>query len=315
LLDLPAAVIFNRKSVFGEVSTSMRVAFLGLGIMGHAMATNLVKAGHEVTVWNRTPGKLVEGAGVAPTPAAAAQGADVVWMCVADTAAVEKVLFGPEGAEQSLTEGMIIADSSTISPSATVNFAERVRGKGADYVDAPMTGSKIGAANGSLIFMVGGDSATIDKLNPLFAAMGKKIFRMGETGKGQATKLAMNLQIAMIFEGFAEALTLATKLGVDPKQLVALIEATMVKSGVVEYKAPFVLQRDFTPNFPLRLMHKDILLALEAAKEARVKLPGLETVEEVYEMATEDGHRDLDYAATLSLLEKWAGVQVKGEAA
>lgn len=293
----------------------MRVAFLGLGIMGHAMATNLVKAGHEVTVWNRTPGKLVEGSGIAPTPAAAAQGAEIVWLCVSDTSAVEKLLFGPDGVEQSLNEGMIVADSSTISPSATVRFAERIRSKGADYVDAPMTGSKIGAANGTLIFMVGGGQATIDKLSPLFAAMGKKIFRMGDTGKGQATKLAMNLQIAMIFEGFAEALTLATKLGVDSKQLISLIEATMVKSGVVEYKAPFVLQRDFTPNFPLRLMHKDILLALEAAKEARVKLPGLETVEEVYEMATEDGHRDLDYAATLSLLEKWAGVQVKGEAA
>jgi 3-hydroxyisobutyrate dehydrogenase-like beta-hydroxyacid dehydrogenase len=283
--------------------------------MGHAMATNLVKAGHEVTVWNRTPGKLVEGAGIAPTPAAAAQGAEVTWLCVSDTAAVEKILFGPEGVEQSLAEGMIIADSSTISPSATVKFAERVRSKGVAYVDAPMTGSKIGAANGTLIFMVGGDPATIDRLNPLFAAMGKKIFRMGETGKGQATKLSMNLQIALIYEGFAEALTLATKLGVDPKQLVSLIEATMVHSGVVEYKAPFVLQRDFTPNFPLRLMHKDILLTLEAAKEARVKLPALETVEEVYELATEEGHRDLDYAATLTLLEKWAGVQVKGEAA
>jgi 3-hydroxyisobutyrate dehydrogenase-like beta-hydroxyacid dehydrogenase len=293
----------------------MRVAFLGLGIMGQPMATNLIKAGHEVTVWNRTPGKMVEGAGIAPTPAAAAQGAEVVWMCVSDTAAVEKTLFGPEGVEASLTEGMIVADSSTISPSATLRFSERVRGKGAAYVDAPMTGSKIGAANGTLIFMVGGDGAAVDRLNPLFAAMGKKIFRMGETGKGQATKLAMNLQIALIFEGFAEALTLATKLGVDPKRLVSLIEATMVKSGVVEYKAPFVLQRDFTPNFPLRLMHKDILLTLEAAKEARVKLPALETVEEIYDLATEEGHRDLDYAATLTLLEKWAGVQVKSEAA
>jgi len=293
----------------------MRVAFLGLGIMGHAMATNIVKAGHEVTVWNRTPGKLVEGAGVAPTPAAAAQGAEVVWMCVADTAAVESILFGKDGIEPSLASGMIIADSSTISPSATAKFAERVRSKGVAYVDAPMTGSKIGAANGTLIFMVGGDGADIERLNPLFAAMGKKIFRMGETGKGQATKLAMNLQIAMIFEGFAEALTLATKLGVDPQQLVSLIEATMVRSGVVEYKAPFILQRDFTPNFPLRLMHKDIHLALEAAREARVKLPGLETVEEIYEMTAEDGHGDLDYAATLTLLEKWAGVQVKSQAA
>src|SRR6202167_2134357 len=295
--------------------SEMKVAFLGLGIMGHAMATNLAKAGHEVTVWNRTPGKYVEGAGIAPNPAAAAQGAEVVWLCVSDTAAVEQILFGQDGIDQSLADGMIIADSSTISPSATVRFADRVRAKGISYVDAPMTGSKIGAANGTLIFMVGGDSAVIDRLNPLFAAMGKKIFRMGETGKGQATKLAMNLQIALIYEGFAEALTLATKLGVDPKQLVLLIESTMVRSGVVEYNAPFVLQRDFTPNFPLPLMHKDILLALEAAKEARVKLPALESVEEIYELATEEGHRDLDYAATLTLLEKWAGVQVKGEAA
>jgi 3-hydroxyisobutyrate dehydrogenase-like beta-hydroxyacid dehydrogenase len=293
----------------------MRVAFLGLGIMGHSMAVNLVKAGHEVTVWNRTPGKIVEGAAIAPTPAAAAQGAEVVWLCVSDTEAVEKTLFGPEGAERSLTAGMIVADSSTISPSATVKFAERVRGEGADYVDAPMTGSKIGAAGGTLIFMVGGNEGSIDRLSPLFAAMGKKYFRMGDVGKGQATKIAMNLQIAVIFEGFAEALTLATKLGVDAQQLLKLIDSTMVKSGVVEYKGPFILQRDFTPNFPLRLMHKDIHLALEAAKEARVKLPALETVDEVYEMATEDGNRDLDYAATLTLLEKWAGIQVKGEAA
>jgi 3-hydroxyisobutyrate dehydrogenase-like beta-hydroxyacid dehydrogenase len=293
----------------------MKVAFAGLGIMGEAMATNLVKAGHEVTVWNRTPGKLVEGAAVAPTPAAAAQGSDVVWMCVSDTDAVESVLFGADGVQASLTQGMIIADSSTISPAATVKFAERVKEKGVAWVDAPMTGSKIGARDGTLVFIVGGDEAPIERLKPLFAAMGKKIFRMGETGKGQATKLAMNLQIAMIFEGFAEALTLATKLGVDPQQMIHLIEATMVKSGVVEYKAPFVMSRDFTPNFPLRLMHKDIKLALEAAKESRVKLPGLETVEEIYEMATEDGHKDLDYAATLTLLEKWAGVQVKGTAA
>jgi 3-hydroxyisobutyrate dehydrogenase and related beta-hydroxyacid dehydrogenases len=293
----------------------MRVAFLGLGIMGQAMASNLVKAGHEVTVWNRTPGKIVEGAGIAPTPKAAAQDAEVVWLCVSDTDAVEEVIFGSEGVESVLAAGTIIADSSTISPSATLRFAERVAAKGAAWVDAPMTGSKIGARDGTLVFIVGGAEEQIERLKPLFAAMGKKIFRMGETSKGQATKLAMNLQIALIFEGFAEALTLATKLGVDTQQLLSLIGATMVKSGVVEYKGPFILQRDFTPNFPLRLMHKDIRLTLEAAKEARVKLPALETVEEIYEMATEDGHKDLDYAATLTLLEKWAGVQVNGKAA
>jgi len=293
----------------------MRVAFLGLGIMGRPMAANLVKAGHEVTVWNRTPGKDVEGARSAAAPAEAARGSEVVWMCVSDTTAVESVLFGPQGVEESLAEGMTVVDSSTISPSATVKFAERVGARGARYVDAPMTGSKIAAEGGTLIFMVGGEEAAIENLQPLFAAMGKVFFRMGETGKGQAAKLAMNLQIALIYEGFAEALTLATKLGVDAESLLQIVNASMVRSGVVEYKAPFVLKRDFSPNFPLRLMHKDIRLALHAAKEVRVKLPALETVEEIYEMATEDGHGNLDYAATLTLLEKWAGVEVKGASA
>jgi len=293
----------------------MRVAFLGLGIMGRPMASNLVKAGHELTVWNRTPGKDVEGARSAASPAEAAAGAEVIWMCVSDTNVVESLLFGPQGVEQSLTQGMVLVDSSTISPSATRKFTERVRPKGVDYVDAPMTGSKAAAEGGTLIFMVGGEEAAIEKLKPLFAAMGKLFFRMGDTGKGQAAKLAMNLQIALIYEGFAEALTLATKLGVNAETLLPVVQASMVHSGVVEYKAPFVLKRDFSPNFPLRLMHKDIQLALAAAKEVRAKLPGLETVEEIYEMATEDGHGNLDYAATLTLLEKWAGVEVKGASA
>jgi 3-hydroxyisobutyrate dehydrogenase-like beta-hydroxyacid dehydrogenase len=293
----------------------MRVAFLGLGIMGRPMALNLVKAGHEVSVWNRTPGKNVEGARAASSPADAAGGAEVVWVCVSDTQAVESVLFGAQGAAESLSEGTIIVDSSTISPSATRKFAERVRPRGVSYVDAPMTGSKTGAESGTLIFIIGGDEAAIDRVKPLLAAMGKKIFRMGETGKGQAAKLAMNLQIAMIYEGFAEALTLAAKLGLDAETLVPLVQASMVNSGVVDYKAPFVLNRDFSPNFPLRLMLKDIRLTLEAAKEARVKLPGLETVEEIYDLSAEDGNSDLDYAATLTLLEKWAGVKVKAAAA
>jgi len=293
----------------------MRVAFLGLGIMGRPMASSLVKAGHEVSVWSRSADKQVEGARRASSPADAARGAEVVWMCVSDTAAVESVLFGPEGVEGALAEGMIIADSSTISPSATRKFAERVAAKGVHYVDAPMTGSKVAAEAGTLIFIVGGEESDVEALKPLFAAMGKVFFRMGETGKGQAAKLAMNLQIALIYEGFAEGLTLAAKLGVNVDNLLHVVQASMVRSGVVEYKAPFVLKRDFTPNFPLRLMHKDIRLALEAAKEVRVKLPALETVEEIYEMATEDGHENLDYAATLTLLEKWAGVEVKGATA
>jgi 3-hydroxyisobutyrate dehydrogenase-like beta-hydroxyacid dehydrogenase len=293
----------------------MRVAFLGLGIMGRPMASNLAKAGHDVTVWNRTPAKDVEGAKTAGSPAEAAQGAEVVWLCVSDTKAVEEILFGAQGVHQALSAGQIIVDSSTISPSSTRQFAQRVSAKGVQYVDAPVTGSKVGAEGGTLIFIVGGPEAAIEKVKPLFAATGKKFFRMGETGKGQTAKLAMNLQIAMIYEGFAEALTLAAKLGIDAETMMPLIDASMVHSGVVEYKAPFVLQRDFSPNFPLRLMLKDIRLALAAAKEARVKLPGLETVEEIYDMAAEEGHANLDYAATITLLEKWAGVEVKGASA
>jgi len=289
----------------------MRIAFLGLGIMGRPMAANLAKAGHEVIVWNRTAGKTVEGAQTATTPAEAARGAEVVWICVSDTKAVESILFGPDGVEQSLIDGMIIADSSTISPASTLKFAERVKTRGVQYVDCPVTGSKIGAEAGSLIYIVGGEESAIEKLKPLYEAMGKLFVRVGGTGKGQSAKLAMNLQIALIFEGFAEGLTLAAKLGVSAETLLPLIQASMIRSGVVDYKAPFVLKRDFTPNFPMKLMHKDIRLMLEAAKEARVKLPALEIVEEIYDVAIEDGYGDLDYVAIITLLEKWAGVEVK----
>jgi 3-hydroxyisobutyrate dehydrogenase/2-hydroxy-3-oxopropionate reductase len=257
----------------------------------------------------------VAGARSAGSPAEAAQAAEVVWMCVSDTNAVENTLFGPGGAEASLTSGTTVVDSSTISPSATLRFAERLSARGVHYVDAPVTGSKVGAEGGTLIFIVGGDEAVIESLKPLFSAMGKQVFRMGGTGKGHAAKLVMNLQIALIYEGFAEALTLAAKLGVDAETLLPVIQASMIRSGVVDYKAPFVLRRDFSPNFPLRLMRKDIGLVLDAAKGARVKLPGLEVVGEIYDLAQEEGYRDLDYAATLMLLERWAGVEVKGTSA
>jgi 2-hydroxy-3-oxopropionate reductase len=287
----------------------MRVAFLGLGIMGRPMAANLVKAGHEVTVWNRSSGKTVEGARHTGSPAEAAANAEIVWICVSDTEAVREVLFSANGVESALREGMVVVDSSTISPFVTREFAQCVRQRGADYVDAPVTGSKIGAEGAQLIFIVGGSERTVAHIDPLFRAMGKDVRHMGETGMGQAAKLAMNLMIALIYEGFAEALVLSGKLGVDSERLLGLIQASMVRSGVVDYKGPFVLRRDFSPNFPLRLMHKDLRLMLDAARELRVKLPGIETVEEIYEIAAEEGHNDQDYAATVVLLEKWAGLQ------
>jgi len=281
----------------------MKVAFLGLGIMGKPMAANLAKAGNDVAVWNRTP-KSVEGTRTTSTPAEATEGADVIWMCVADTAAVERVLFGPDGVESKLRPGMIVVDSSTISPVETLRFAERIRAKGADYVDAPITGSKIGAESAQLIFMAGGKDDTLKRLGPLFVQMGKKVVHMGEVGKGQASKISLNLQIATIFEGFIEGFELATQLGVDAAKFIELIQNTMVRSGVVDYKAPFVLKRDYSPNFPLRLMRKDLYLVKDAAKSIGLGLPAVDTVTELYEKAYKAGHGDEDYAATLALLEK-----------
>ena len=264
----------------------MKIAFLGLGIMGRPMALNLVKAGHDVSVWNRTP-KQLEGARSAATPAEAARDAEVVWLCVTDTQAVETVLFGPAGVAEVLRPGSAVIDSSTIAPQATRDFAQRLGAKGVAFVDAPMTGSKIGAENAQLLFIVGGPEETVARLDPLFMATGKKVIRVGETGAGESAKLAMNLMIAAIFEGFAEALALSGKLGVPPEKLVELIQASMIRSGVTDYKSSFVLNRDWTANFPVRLMLKDIHLMVDAARQAKLELPALKEIEKVYQKAVD----------------------------
>jgi 3-hydroxyisobutyrate dehydrogenase-like beta-hydroxyacid dehydrogenase len=290
----------------------MRVAFLGLGIMGQGMAANLVKAGHEVSVWNRTP-KDIAGATTAPTPAEAVKGKEAVWMCVSDTKAVQSVLFGPEGVSQGISSGTVVVDSSTISPSASLLCMEALQEKGCDFLDAPVTGSKVAAEGGSLIFMVGGNPNTIGKVEPLFRAMGKTVIHMGDNGKGLAAKLAQNMNIAFIYEGLCESLTLAKKLGVKPEKMFELISASMIRSGVAEYKQPFILNQDFTPNFPLRLMHKDIHLMLDAGRENDVKLPGLTKIDEIYEEASKAGFDELDYASTIMLLEEWANLRTRGK--
>ncbi|HEY6352216.1 MAG TPA: NAD(P)-dependent oxidoreductase [Candidatus Angelobacter sp.] len=289
----------------------MRVAFLGMGIMGRPMAANLVKAGHEVNVWNRTPGKdkEVPGAKTCSTPAEAARGREVVWMCVSDTKAVEQTLFDQNGAASLLEKGAVVVDSSTISPSASVQFAGKIRERGGDFLDAPMTGSKVGAEGGTLTFMVGGSESTITRVQPLFNAMGKTVIHMGDNGKGLAAKLTQNMQIVFIFEGLAEGLTLARKMGVPPEKIFQLVRSSMIRSGVAEYKEPFLLKKDYSPNFPLRLMHKDMHLMMDAGRENGVKLPGLEKIDEIYEAATKAGYENLDYAATIQLLEQWAGLK------
>ncbi len=274
--------------------------------MGAPMAANLARAGHTVRVWNRTRGKAeVPGTVWVDSPAAGARSAQVVWMCLSDTAAVEAVAGEMLAGVQ---PGLIVADSSTISPRASRELAARFAERGAAWVDCPVTGSRKGAEAGELVFIAGGEPATVEALQPLFQAMGKRVFHIGDNGMGLSTKLAMNLNIALIYQGLIEGLVLAEKSGVTAEQMLEIIAATMLRSGVSDYKAPFIARRDFTANFPLRLMLKDIRLMLDHARELRVKLPALETVEEVYAVAEEEGLGELDYAATLTLLEKWAAL-------
>ncbi len=272
------------------------------------MAANLVKAGHEVTVWNRTP-KEVPGAATAATPAEAVKGKEAVWICVSDTKAVQTVLWGSQGAHEGLSSGTVVVDSSTISPSASLQFMQGLQEKGCEFLDAPVTGSKIAAESGQLIFMIGGNPHNIERVEPLLRAMGKQVIHMGDNGKGLSAKLAQNMNIVFIYEGLCESLTLAKKLGVPPEKMFQLIEASMIRSGVAEYKKPFILNEDYSPNFPLKLMHKDMHLMMDAAKENDVKLPGLTKIDEIYEEASRLGYDDLDYAATITLLEEMAGLR------
>ncbi|MGH9412462.1 MAG: NAD(P)-dependent oxidoreductase [Terriglobales bacterium] len=284
----------------------MNITFLGTGIMGAPMAANLARGGHTVRVWNRTKEKAdVAGCTRVESPLEGAEGAEVIWMCLSDTAAVEAVAGQMLPAAR---PGVVVADSSTISPRASRELAAQWADRGAVWVDCPVTGSRNGAEAGELIFIAGGPEATIQQLSPLFETMGKRIFHMGDNGMGLATKLAMNLNIALIYQGMSEGLVLAEKSGVPAEQMLAIMGATMLRSGVSDYKSPAIAARDFKANFPLRLMLKDIHLMLDQARELRVKLPALETVEEVYSVAEEEGMGEMDYAAVLALLEKWASL-------
>ncbi|MGH9465749.1 MAG: NAD(P)-dependent oxidoreductase [Terriglobales bacterium] len=284
----------------------MKITFLGTGIMGAPMAANLARGGHTVQVWNRTPEKAdIPGCTPVASPLEGARQAEVIWMCLSDTAAVETVAAQMLPAAR---PGLIVADSSTISPRASREMAAQWMDRGASWVDCPVTGSRTGAEAGELIFIVGGEESAVQQLSPLFETMGRRVFHMGDNGMGLATKLAMNLNIALIYQGMSEGLVLAEKSGVPVEQMLAVMGATMLRSGVSDYKSPAVAARDFTANFPLRLMLKDIHLMLDQARDLRVKLPALETVEEVYAVAEEEGLGERDFAAILTLLEKWAAL-------
>jgi len=293
------------------------IGFIGLGIMGHPMALNLVKAGYKVTVFNRTRSKAEplekSGALVAATPAEAARLADVVMIIVSDTAAVEEVVLGKGGILETLRSGAIVIDSSTISPAFSRKLACHAAGKGASWLDAPVTGSKHGAERGELTFMIGGDREALDRALPVLQVLGKKHIYCGAHGSGLSAKLAQNAIQATMVEVFCEGFVLATKAGVHPQTMFEIIQSSMARAALTDFKAPFIFKGDFTPYFPLKLMHKDLELAMETAYAQNVPMPAAAAVKEVYGTAKAQGKGDLDYAAVITFLEEVAGVKVRAE--
>ena len=291
------------------------VGFIGLGIMGEPMALNLVKAGYHVSVYNRTPNKTQSleqaGARVASTPAEAAQNADYVMSIVSDSAASEEVILGKEGVLQTIKPGAIVIDSATISPVVSRRLACATAGKKASFLDAPVTGSKHGAEKGELTFMIGGERETFEKALPLLKVLGKKHIYCGAHGAGLSAKLAQNAIQSTIVEIFCEGFVLAVKSGVRPEVMMEIVQNSMARAALTDFKAPFIFKGDFTPYFPLKWMHKDVALAMEAAFAQGIPMPVTAAVKEVYASARAQGKGDLDYAAVITFLEELAGVKVR----
>jgi 3-hydroxyisobutyrate dehydrogenase-like beta-hydroxyacid dehydrogenase len=296
---------------------SQSVGFIGLGIMGQPMALNLVKAGFQVSVFNRTRGKAAElekaGARVASSPGDAARDADFVMSIVSDSAASEEVMLGKEGVLQTLKPGAIVIDSATISPVVSRKLACHTAGKQASFLDAPVTGSKHGAEKGELTFMIGGEREVFERAMPVLKVLGKKHIYCGTHGAGLSAKLAQNVIQSTMLEIFCEGFVLATKAGVRPETMFEIVQSSMARAALTDFKAPFIFKGDFTPYFPLKWMHKDVTLAMEAAFAQGVPMPTAAAVKEVYGAAKAQGHGDLDYAAVITFLEALAGVKVRVE--
>lgn len=289
-----------------------KVGLIGLGLMGRPMGMNLLKAGHSLTVWNRTPSRADElvasGAVLARTPREVAAASDVLLTIVSDPPALESVLWGRDGKDDGalagLQAGSIYIDSSTVSPALEKKVAAACQERGVRFLDAPVTGGDWGAREGNLVFMIGGDAATLKEVEPILRVMGKKWFHLGPNGAGQTIKLAMNAILALEVGAVAEAIGLVTRAGLAGEQLFEVLQASMGRSGLLDLKTPLMLKGDYKPSFPLRLMHKDLGLALELANQLGVALPTTAAAREVYNYVKGEAKEDLDYSAVMKFWKK-----------
>ena len=261
------------------------VGLIGLGLMGHPMGANLLKAGHELTVWNRTGSRgddlVAQGAKRAATPREVAAVSEVIITIVSDPPAVESVLWGESGVFSGLRRGSVMIESSTVSPGLEKRAAAAAVALGAEFLEAPVTGGTWGAEKGELVFMVGGEASTLKRVEPVLGAMGKRWFHLGPVGAGQTVKLAMNLLLELEVEAFAEALALVTRAGVPGQSLLEVMQSSMGRSPLIDLKGAMMLKGEYKPSFPLRLMHKDLGLALDLANQLGVPLPAAAASREV----------------------------------
>jgi 3-hydroxyisobutyrate dehydrogenase-like beta-hydroxyacid dehydrogenase len=284
------------------------VGFIGLGLMGKPMARNLLKAGFPLVVWNRTRAKaddlVREGAKVAASPREAAAQADVLIAIISDPPAIEEAIFGQTGALEGLRRGSLFIDSSTISPDLARREASACAERGVDFLDAPVTGGTWGAEKGELVFMIGGKQEVLDRARPILEPLGKKLFLLGPNGAGQTVKLAMNLILALEVQALAEATALVTNAGVAGERLIEVLQSSMGRSPLMDLKAPLILKNDFPASFPLRLMHKDVRLALELAREEGIQLPAGAAALSTYGAVKDASKDDPDYAAVARFWKK-----------
>ena len=288
-------------------SAKPRIGFIGLGLMGQPMAMNLVKAGYPVTVWNRTASRANElvaiGAKLAMSSKEAAAACEVLFTIVSDPPALESVLWGSgekeSGALAGMKPGSTYIDSSTVSPALARKIAAACAERGVHFLDAPVTGGDWGAKKGELVFMVGGEARVLKAAEPVLSVLGKKWFHLGPNGAGQTIKLAMNLILALEVDALAEALALVTRAGLKGEGLVEVMQSSMARAGVLDVKAPNLLKGEYKPSFPLRLMHKDLSLALDLANQIGVALPATAAARETYNYVKGAAKEDLDYSAVM----------------
>jgi 2-hydroxy-3-oxopropionate reductase len=292
---------------------SLKLGFIGLGIMGAPMAGHLIKAGHQLFVHTRSKlrAEIKESSAKQCSSAqAVAEQADIVFLMLPDTPDVEAVLFGEDGLAAGLSKGKTVVDMSSISPIETKKFAARVNALGCDYVDAPVSGGEVGAKAASLTIMVGASDAAFARVKPLFELMGKNITLVGGNGDGQTCKVANQIIVALNIAAVSEALVFASKAGADPAKVRQALMGGFAASRILEVHGERMIKRTFNPGFRIGLHQKDLSLALAGARALGVALPQTAGAAQLMQSCAANGMQDLDHSALVRALELMANHEV-----